>query len=440
MIEFVTAILGLTWGDIPVEMRTDPQVARIEVRIDGTQIAEFDRPPWAFRLRLGDQLLPHHLEVLAFGKTGESLGAASQLINHARPSYEASLWLTPENRHKGEVHWAAVLDIEPSDIEVDFDGLALEVDQRGRFALPAHDLSVPHVLEARLVFVQKPLSRRTLWSRRSIRWEARADLSFGGFHGDRVTSALTAVPISVPRGLVVPAEDVVASWFESSGTELRVFEAGSVEGALLVVVRDLSLITEWQTASHSIPMQMLPAILHEDDQVAYISTRAARDGAGVFPIVGAKKKVTKHGLVSALDIRPRFDGTAPPRRIWDTLAVAGKTALGGNKVRAIVLLLGDDDGESSEQSSLEVDSSVLNFGQVQSYLAAIQVPLFCWEPDAGRRCSGTRAFRGVGGVVELLASLDQAMSSQRIVWLEGNHLPQAISLTSSAPAGVELVR
>lgn len=87
MIELLALFLGLTTGVQPVEVLATPEVARVEVRLDGTAVARLD----AARLDagapaevdFGDELMPHHLELVAFDAAGGVLGRSCHDVNLA---------------------------------------------------------------------------------------------------------------------------------------------------------------------------------------------------------------------------------------------------------------------------------------------------------------------------------------------------------------------
>ncbi|MGH9365729.1 MAG: hypothetical protein ACRD1B_10780, partial [Thermoanaerobaculia bacterium] len=82
---------------------------------------------------------------------------------------------------------------------------------------------------------------------------------------------------------------------------------------------------------------------------------------------------------------------------------------------------------------------------VRRYLAAIRVPFFVWS----LKSPATQPLASRWGAVEDVSSLPRLgtavlrlkseLASQRIVWVQGRHPPQEISL-SSAATGVELAR
>ena len=116
----------------------------------------------------------------------------------------------------------------------------------------------------------------------------------------------------------------------------------------------------------------------------------------------------------------------------DAVAVAGLQAAAGAGPRAVLLVLGSGDLK---------DAARYDGPTVRRYLAALHVPLFVWSPGLP-----TGAMKAAWGVVEDVSTgrgLDRAfallkdeLDAQRIVLLEGRHLPQSIALSSKVPPGV----
>ncbi len=73
------------------------------------------------------------------------------------------------------------------------------------------------------------------------------------------------------------------------------------------------------------------------------------------------------------------------------------------------------------------------------------MPCFVWAPDARslerhgipERFTG-RPYLGPAGMRRLFDDLERSLAAQRVVWLEGEHLPNRLELTDAAPAGVRL--
>ena len=82
--------------------------------------------------------------------------------------------------------------------------------------------------------------------------------------------------------------------------------------------------------------------------------------------------------------------------------------------------------------------------RVRPFLAALRVPLFVWcleDPAPGSPSAAWGECVNVTSARNLLRGMDEIreeLEAQRIIMVDGRHLPQAIGL-SEAAAGIELV-
>ena len=86
----------------------------------------------------------------------------------------------------------------------------------------------------------------------------------------------------------------------------------------------------------------------------------------------------------------------------------------------------------------------LNVKTVRRYLEKVRVPLFVWalvdppsRPDL-TRWGAVEDIRTVARLRKAFRALEENLESQRIVWIDGKHLPQEIVLSEKA-VGIELV-
>ena len=122
----------------------------------------------------------------------------------------------------------------------------------------------------------------------------------------------------------------------------------------------------------------------------------------------------------------------------DAVAVAALQALAGNHRRAVLLVLGD----------APEDASRYDAGTVRRYLEAVRVPLAVWAPGdlkaaATPKTAAWGTVRDVSAPRKLSSEFDRLrddLAAQRIVWLEGSHLPTAVALAPGAAATIELVK
>lgn len=131
------------------------------------------------------------------------------------------------------------------------------------------------------------------------------------------------------------------------------------------------------------------------------------------------------------------EGAAPgtPQRLTDALAVSGLLALYKNHRRALLLVLGEQPQDASRSDP----------ALVRRYLEAIRVPLFVWT--VGDAQSAAAAAWGNAEDVSSLRRIRKAfdrvreeLAAQRIVWVDGRHLPSSITLAPAAADVLELVR
>jgi hypothetical protein len=138
------------------------------------------------------------------------------------------------------------------------------------------------------------------------------------------------------------------------------------------------------------------------------------------------------------------------RRVADAVAIAGREAHAGGRRRAVVLLLNDEASDDGLHAA----------AAARAYLRALRVPLFTWtlSPTATPTAWGSVRFIGLqkpgkgrsrrastlGEIFDRFADvtdeLRRELDSQRIVLLDGEHLPQRIELAAAAgarPAGLE---
>jgi len=128
---------------------------------------------------------------------------------------------------------------------------------------------------------------------------------------------------------------------------------------------------------------------------------------------------------------PRDDG--PKRqRLADAVAVAGLQALSANHRRAVLLVLSEKPPDTSRSDP----------ALVRRYLASIRVPLFVWtlgDPAAPQAAAwGAEPVSSLGKMRKAFARLKRELAAQRILWVDGLHLPQSIELTPEAAAVAEL--
>jgi len=130
--------------------------------------------------------------------------------------------------------------------------------------------------------------------------------------------------------------------------------------------------------------------------------------------------------------QPAF--SAEGQRLSDAVAVAGMTAAARGRRRAVVLVLSEE----------PADASQLEPATVRGYLSDLGVPVYVWSvgevPPAMERAWGeVRSVRRKSWFQAAVEDLANDLDHQRIVWVDGLHLPQDVSLSGQAK-GLRLVR
>jgi hypothetical protein len=430
MIAFVTLLLGLISGVYPIEVKVGGPVTAVEYRLDGALMERRDGPPWVARVDLGADLRPRVLSVHAFDAGGQEIAHASQWLNLPRPPAEVDIVLEkdPKGAPKAaQLTWQSVNGVKPATIGLTLDGKLLKVDGGGRASLPAVDLKTLHVLTAELWFPPGVLARR--------------DVAFGGEYGSDTSAELTAVPVRLRSGVELPAPAGLQEWFTAAGQPATAVAVEDGPGKVIVVrvpggreVLD-KLVTPKRRPT--LPALQSKMRLGEEDSVRFLSLTSNSFKSSKIPSelfdMSHELKAADGGLFWFLsNSRLLKEARRPALRIADAVAVAGLQASADNRRRAVVLVLGGN----------VTDSSHYDPENVRGYLESVHVPLFVWSLH-GAQTPAAQSW-GSGEDISTLDLLEQAttrlrtaLDSQRIVWLDGRHLPQSIALTPAA-RGVDL--
>jgi hypothetical protein len=448
MIAFATLLLGLITGVYPIEVTVGGRVTAVEITLDGAPAGRLDGPPWVARVDLGRDLRPRELTAHGLDAAGKEIARVTQWLNLPRPPAEVDVVL--ENGADGKpkaalLAWQSVNGVKPASIGLTLDGQPLAVDERGRTALPPRDLSVVHVLTAELWFPPGLLARK--------------DVVFGGEYGSEVSTELTAVPVRLLPGAALPPPAGLRGWFAAGGRTLPVAAVEDGPGKVILVrlpngVEILDKLVpdrRWSPAlSFRQGMQAnradrIRSLRHDmrlgkEDKVRFLSLssnpyRSSRVPAELFDM--SRPLGYEDGGIFWYLTNSSMPGDAAgsERRVADAVAVAGLQASADNYRRAVVLLLGRD----ADDAASRYDPAT-----VRRYLESIHVPLFVWSlygprTAAAQRWGGAEDVSTVAKLNAAVKKLRGELESQRIVWLEGRHLPQSIALSGSAQ-GIELPR
>lgn len=444
MIEFATLLLGLILGPQQVGFLVGEKVAAIEVHLDRQVVGHLSEPPWQLTVDFGSELAPHVLEAVAYGSSGHELDRIDQWVNVSSLQAEASILIDRDPSRAGiqaRVAWETVTEqVQPESVDIELDGEPLEVEDPRRFDLPPVDLEQTHLLRVELRFP------------RSI--ETVAEAVFGGPNTDRVATELTGTPVLLQSRKALPPVAEMQTWFRSSGEPLpvRAIEEGRAD---IVVVRDLATIQTFreQAARRSgargrrvrlpsgawVGMGLetkMEALLREDHEVRFITPVARqveRHGFRYQLFPPSPRFSRQHGdlLWLLASIIPR-SADLQQQRLADAVAVAGMEAASSGRRRVVLLIVGSD----------PVDHSQLEPSAVLGFLRRLRVPIVVWTPakgaEKGSAWGPTEQISGRQDLVGAYTALSKQLRRQRIVWLDGLHLPQAVSLSPEAQ-GIDLV-
>jgi hypothetical protein len=425
-IAFLTLFLGLTLGRYPVQLAVEGPVAVVELVLDGTSAGRIQGPPWSGQIDFGTGLQPHELVARALDASGQEIGSARQWINLPRPAAEAEIVLEPgaggaEARPAAaRVAWQSLTGDKP-DIHLKLDGAPLAVGEDGRAPLPAVTSDSVHVLSADLEF--------------PAHVTAHKDVVFGGRWGSEVSTELTAVPVRLRENRNLKPE-ALRGQLLADGQPLAVAAVEDLP-AEVVIVRDIGASPALMTLPHltgGYYKEMRYEMgLGKDDELRLMLPVAQASAATGVPTelfsLSPALTLRNGGVYWALSQGlPGSD--VKGQRLADAVAVAAVQAASGNRPRAVVLVVSGHPQDASRYGS----------AVVRRYLETLHVPLFVWCPERGGAKSPELASWGevadissLQGLRGAVSRLKDVLAAQRIVWVEGQHLPQSITAAAGAP-------
>ncbi len=421
-IAFVTLFLGLISGPQPVALTAGTGVAAVELVLDGAVAGRLAAPPWRGRVDLGAALLPHHLVARALDGQGREVGKAEQWINLPRPPAEVEMVLETEREGAPRgvrLAWQSITRQPPEAVALTLDGTPLALDARHRAILPppAAD-GATRVLSAELRFPDGIVARK--------------DVALGREFGDDVATELTAVPIWMRPGASLPPVSGLAGWLTADGERLQI-DAVESGGGQLLVVRDAGAEATLRRMREAMRDDKGAFRLGPGWEVGFIWPRPHVYAAGGGPAAdlfdpSQTFDAATYGLIAWLAAVVHTRDSKEAVRLADAVAVAGLRAARGGKPRAVLLVLGP---------RLPADASEYSAPAVRRYLAALHVPLAVWStaaPSAEMRAAwgSVENIAGLTGPGRAFRELRAALDAQRILLVEGRHLPQAIALGNAA--------
>lgn len=435
MIAFATIFLGLVLGVKDVELVVGDGVATVEVVLNGSSQGRVSEEPWRVECDFGDELVPLEMVAIARDAENREVGRARQWINLPQPPAQVTVAIEGAAGGKeamARLSWESRAGARPQSFEISFDGTPLEVDDPEHFVLPPHDPRQLHFLRVELRFSDNVASV--------------AEVTFGGTYADQVSTELTAVPVLGKKGKVKKLA-AQGGLLTKDGEPLEVVAVEEGAGQV-VVVPDSRVYTALDELSR-----------YRFEGYHPLSERAAKLRG--FARLGSKHfvkvmwPVVQHqpGMRQQFDLFPTSyaygkddgglyfalfhafqDPSVGVERLADAVAVAGLHAAELRQRRAVILLLG---GPAPGE-----DPSQLSPGQSRRYLERLRIPFFVWslagEKDAGPWGEAVDVSE-LGHFEDAADGIKRHLDRQWLVWLDGVHLPQEISLAPGAE-GVELVR
>lgn len=433
-VAFLTLLLGLISGPYDIQVSVAGPVAAVELLLDGSPVRRIQGPPWVGRVDFGPGLEPHELVARALDREGQEVARARQWVNLPRPRAEIEIALEADAKGRAtaaRLTWMILTGEKPASVSLLLDGQPLALDASNRAQLPVYDPASAHVLSAEARF--------------SLTDVARKDVVFGGQFGSEVFTELTAVPVRLRKGASLPPVERLQGWFSAGGQPLPVAAVEEGPGEVIVVrsAPGREVLAEmgsyggkprgW-TQEEALRTEML---LGKEERVRFVSPIPRRHaGSGLqsdlFDISALYTREAGGLYWLVRNIHPRPVAAEP--RLADALAVAGLQAAADNHRRVLVLVLGDE----------QPDASVFDPMTVRRFLAALRVPLYVWtlrEPTRAQAAAWGPGDKvaALRGVYKGVNDLKEDLESQRIVWVEGRHLPQSITLAPAAAPFFELL-
>lgn len=412
MLMFVTFFLGLTTGIRPVEVAVGPGVAAVELRLDGRTAATLTQPPWKVSVDLGLEPEPHELLAIGRDADGAEVARARQMVNMPHPPAEATLMLLPGSggrARRARLSWQSTRRTPPERIAVTFDGRPVPLEASREIVLPDYVPEQIHFLRADLDFPHNLV--------------ASVEIIFGGHDVDEARTELTGIPAFFTGAPRTPADLEGAFLADGKPASVSAVEEGPGE---IVVVRDEEARTPLLGVKRR-PFYNLDLRPGQKIRFCWPVTRPADEVPESYDVFMRSADFTaKSGGLHAFLTIPMAPAVSMKPRFADAISVAALSASGRNRARAVLFLYGGSP-----------DASRLAPEVVRRYLAKLRVPLHVWAVNlpAARKAERWGKVTVVRDYPAFLAAgraLLDDVAAQRIVWLDGVHLPQSITLSPMA--------
>jgi len=430
VIAFASLWLGLVTGTVPVELIAGPEVARVELRLDGMPCARLAAPPWQGSCELGAELAPHELVALAFARDGSPLGEARQWLNVPREPAELEVVLAPTTgtppRIRATLAWAGPGGAAPLEVRATLDGEPLPL------AAGARNFEIPAKAEggARLLRVEASFPGGAVAAR---------DLAVGGDLAEQLAQELTGVPVELAgrgeRGTLRDGDvDLPVLAVEKGDADLvAVIDPGALpsldelakKGSKQRVSRSGVGLAPGPGGRSIAADARVEAGLPDGARLKLVWPVAASHRQGqlrydLFP-TSPERSASDGTLLEQLRLTALLPRSETPPRLADAVALAALTAAQPGRRRVVLLVVGPDPAEASAYDA----------ATVRRFLDRLRVPLVVWStvpPAASTRASwgDVEVVSSLPRLVSAARHLDALLARQRIAWVEGRHLPQRL--------------
>ena len=416
MIEIVTLFLGLVSGPQPVELAVGAPATAVEIRLDGELVERLTSPPWHLEVDFGEDLSPHELVAIARNEAGRELARVRRWINIDMPQAVVGGVEPPGGLTPLPVVFAT--DRSPA---ADAMGTWFLADGRPLAVSAVHAGPAELGGGAGPSYEARPGADGAAIPGLSPRTPRRP----GRAAADRLAGLEPGAPANAAGGVPARRSGAVRRGGQPPGKPADRSPGGRSTTDLLGLGDETRVRL----------ISPLAAPVSRTERQRYLF---ARRSAGVADA----------GLLWLAETLPPMGFAC---RVADAVAIAGREAHAGGSRRAVLLLL----------NGATRDDSLHAAAAVRDYLRDLRVPLFIWTlspaatpPAWGEarfiglpRSSGGRSIRRVAigealnRLGEAAAELRRELENQRIVLLDGEHLPHQIHLAAAAagarPAGLE---
>jgi len=432
VIAFATLWLGLVTGAVPVELLVGPEVAKVELALDGEPCATIAAAPWTAACELGPELAPHELVARAYDAQGAPLGDARQWLNLPRDAAELEVAIAPDpaspSRLRARLAWAGPGGAAPLAVRATLDGvpLALAADSAS-VALPPLGAGAAKLLRVEAQFPGGATAVR--------------ELAVGGDLAEQIAQELTGVPVELlgrqaPASLSDGERELPIVALEKGDADLVAVLDPSALAALDALARSggkqrmsrggIGLGGSGSPSSRTVAVEERGQVPLPDGarlRLVWPVAASRRQGEMRYDLFATSPERTAADgdLLAQLRLAAMLPPANEPPRIADAVALAALTAAQPGRRRAVLLVVGGD----------AVDASTYDVARVRRFLDRLRVPLVVWSTAAP-----SPAVAAAWGEVEVVTSLPRAESAarrldallgrQRIAWVEGRHLPQRL--------------